>query len=71
MKVPLQKEEMKMSKDRAIIDIMLELTDVDAGDDELEIMVGGDTQVDIHDFDCSNEDEFLLGYLDSMMGGNE
>lgn len=60
-----------MSKDRAIIDIMLELTDVDAGDDELEIMVGGDTQVDIHDFDCSNEDEFLLGYLDSMMGGNE
>lgn len=71
MKVPLQKEEMKMSKDRAIMDIMLELTDVDAGDDELEIMVGGDTQVDIHDFDCSNEDEFLLGYLDSMMGGNE
>ena len=60
-----------MSKDRAIIDIMLELTDVDAGDDELEILVGGDTQVDIHDFDCSNEDEFLLGYLDSMMGGNE
>lgn len=60
-----------MSKDRAIMDIMLELTDVDAGDDELEIMVGGDTQVDIHDFDCSNEDEFLLGYLDSMMGGNE
>ena len=60
-----------MNKGRAIIDIMLELTDVDAGDDELEIMVGGDTQVDIHDFDCSNEDEFLLGYLDSMMGGNE
>lgn len=71
MKAPLQKEEMKMSKDRAMMDIMLELSDIDAGDDELEIMVGGDTQVDIHDFDYSNDDEFLLGYLDSMMGGNE
>lgn len=60
-----------MSKDRAMMDIMLELSDIDAGDDELEIMVGGDTQVDIYDFDYSNDDEFLLGYLDSMMGGNE
>ena len=45
-----------MSKDRAMMDIMLELSDIDAGDDELELIVGGDTQVDIHDSDYSNDD---------------
>lgn len=60
-----------MSRDRAIDDIMLELSDIDSGDDEFEMMTNGDTQVDIHDFDYTSEDEFLLGYLDSMIGGDD
>lgn len=68
----LQKEEKKMaaSRDRTMDELVLELTDIDSGDDTLEIMMGGDTQVDIHDFDPSNDDEFALSYLDSLIGGD-
>lgn len=68
----LQKEEKKMaaSRDRTMDELVLELTDIDSGDDTLEIMMSGDTQVDIHDFDPSNDDEFALSYLDSLIGGD-